>query len=683
MDDEELRKRLIQFGINPGPITGTTRRLYLKKLETMEKKGDVPASGRSTRSNNEPNRRSSSIRESRSISTRANVNGFPAPATSTNKRQTDRVENEVPSPIDRVGRSISWQVQTPPAGRPLESDKDCVDSGSGVLTSTPLTGCDRHIVDSAALSRRYPHLSRRSHLHTDSDDDLQDWMTSPSTQLDRYRSRMTSARRQSSLSVPNSAWSPRSLGAGMVPLLLVLIAAVFFSMLAASYLQLHLPTFSFQTAPVPDPSSLEVRETTGGESGEFAVFPICGGDAVNVRLGCVQEEHMARAVALLSPVHSALYTLAHDVACGTSTHTTSRLSLHQLMSLLSEQGHSAALDLGALRDLAVLVAYNSHWGLSTDMGVELESGDQPAHLWPAQFTTSWRCLLVSSCSWLFRRLLYCGATLLVAACCYSCVQLLSHRRRRHQQAVLGMAERIVQLVAAGSPPGDPLAVSHVRDQLVPLSLRSDAGQLRVWRDAVELVRQTESRIREEQSLVHGEMHVVWRWLPSAVKSSVVGGYDSDGDRHVRRVWSDRAFTAGEGVNVPSHARTECLKVRNMFDCRQVSESGRADDWQQDVTDALLEKCSGARVLHLSVDSRSGDGLVYALCASREDALRAFRCLQGCWYDGRLVSVKFITLERYIQRFGSDSAQRRVPLRPSNSLRRSMVYIDAGGGDAND
>ena len=68
-------------------------------------------------------------------------------------------------------------------------------------------------------------------------------------------------------------------------------------------------------------------------------------------------------------------------------------------------------------------------------------------------------------------------------------------------------------------------------------------------------------------------------------------------------------------------------------CSETASSG----WQQDVRDALLEKCDGVAVMHIAVDDRSTEGLVYVKCRTDADALNAFKRIQGCWFDGKPIT----------------------------------------------
>ena len=55
------------------------------------------------------------------------------------------------------------------------------------------------------------------------------------------------------------------------------------------------------------------------------------------------------------------------------------------------------------------------------------------------------------------------------------------------------------------------------------------------------------------------------------------------------------------------------------------------------------------------------GLVYVKCGSRDGAGKAFRSLHGAWFDGRLVTVKFIKLQRFHTRY-PDTVDLITPLK---------------------
>lgn len=154
---------------------------------------------------------------------------------------------------------------------------------------------------------------------------------------------------------------------------------------------------------------------------------------------------------------------------------------------------------------------------------------------------------------------------------YSMVEMIIDTLARHHAAML--AER--------RPSEAFLAVTHVRDELIPLKERK--AKLKLWNKAVQFLEDNESRVRPEIQQIEGEDYRVWRWLPpttalSPGKSMASTDQTDDSTTNsnncmpstptVRpKVWQGQAFsTDSTGVNSPPpYPLTQCLKVRNMFD----------------------------------------------------------------------------------------------------------------------
>ncbi|KAJ8921168.1 hypothetical protein NQ315_013640 [Exocentrus adspersus] len=107
-------------------------------------------------------------------------------------------------------------------------------------------------------------------------------------------------------------------------------------------------------------------------------------------------------------------------------------------------------------------------------------------------------------------------------------------------------------------------------------------------------------------------------------------------------WQGQAFETQVGsVNSLPCSPTPCLKIRGMV------EDG--DRNTHIIREAVLSKCAHqCRILHCAVDTNSN--CVYIKCADPKDAAIAYRNLHGWWYAGHLVTVKYLRLERYMQRF---------------------------------
>lgn len=122
----------------------------------------------------------------------------------------------------------------------------------------------------------------------------------------------------------------------------------------------------------------------------------------------------------------------------------------------------------------------------------------------------------------------------------------------------------------------------------------------------------------------------------------------------------------------------CLKIRGMFDASHYPSSigQQAPQWTNEVRDAVLDKCNqgNADVIHIYVDRRSSEGVVMLRCRNRNSAGRAYQALHGEWFDGKLVTAKYLHEDKYAKRFsdaggnGSVSAPRLSPRNAGHSLR---------------
>jgi len=226
-----------------------------------------------------------------------------------------------------------------------------------------------------------------------------------------------------------------------------------------------------------------------------------------------------------------------------------------------------------------------------------------------------------------------------------------------------------------------LPIPHVRDMLIPPTDRQRLSK--AWNRAVRFLSANESRIRVESQRIAGEDFEVWRWIQIVTPKPHNPKLSLSGNKH-GKYWQGQAFENFQSaVNPPVISPTPCLKIRNMFDPDVETE----DSWHVMIQDAILEKCieNGAGVVHIAVDKSSSEGCVYVKCDTHHSAGLAFRSLHGCWFDGRLVAVKYLTLKRYHQRFpvALEATER---LSPSGSSPSSLVTFDpdeAGDGDVND
>uniref|UniRef100_A0A8C6WMJ7 Inner nuclear membrane protein Man1 n=1 Tax=Neogobius melanostomus TaxID=47308 RepID=A0A8C6WMJ7_9GOBI len=246
---------------------------------------------------------------------------------------------------------------------------------------------------------------------------------------------------------------------------------------------------------------------------------------------------------------------------------------------------------------------------------------------------------------------------------WGAVCFVKYRWRREEEEnrqMYDMVERIIDVLRSHSEAclenqelQPYLPIPHVRDSLVQPQDRK--RMKRVWDRAVTFLSANESRVRTETQRIGGADFLVWRWIQPSLscdKTSLGGS----------KVWQGKGT---KGVPVGSkelspNSLTPCLKIRNMFD--PVMEVG--EHWDLAIHEAILEKCSDNNgIVHIAVDKNSREGCVYVKCLSAEHSGKAFKALHGSWFDGKLVTVKYLRLDRYHQRF-PQAQSCTTPLHPS-------------------
>ncbi|XP_021927347.1 inner nuclear membrane protein Man1 isoform X2 [Zootermopsis nevadensis] len=455
-----------------------------------------------------------------------------------------------------------------------------------------------------------------------------------------------------------------------VSMILLAVAALFFTVLAVMYV------------------SVRSRDAVSfGLEDKGNTFPICpqkvgwSGSVTSEEELCVDHQELMPAVKLAKLLHPELNARAINQQCYGGHSAV--MSHHEIIKWLVKKLNDPHLELH-LRSLKVLLISNSHWGIRV---VESAFGDA------TESTSNRRLVDAGGLAVTDPDLpLFCYLKTKVLGILYSflCIvvgiyvlygiklatQWYMRHRERDKMEVYKMVERIIELLVnhqQNATPGKQpfLAVNHVRDQLIPPPDRSRLAK--VWNKAVHWIKNSESRVRCELQSIAGEEFPVWRWLPHASISCISSAVSSEQStpRRNNKVWQGQAFVIMSGSpNSPPCSPTPCLKIRHMFD----PDVEFGDEWLVRVQDAILEKCGeeGVVALHISVDRGSREGCVYLKCASQEDAGKAYRALHGWWFDSNLVTVKYLRLERYHERF-PEAKGAVVPLHPSNNQKLSLQW----------
>ncbi|XP_071773365.1 inner nuclear membrane protein Man1 [Centroberyx gerrardi] len=363
---------------------------------------------------------------------------------------------------------------------------------------------------------------------------------------------------------------------------------------------------------------------------------------------------------LLLNLHDHLAHIAGQHDCGDQQHPNRSLSMEEAAVYLQGQN----------QEFADFIITSLEWIVRTgeDVGIRLTglNADDPV-------------TDVSEISWLesthpkmsficrFRRafLTVVSRVFLIAAvvgCVWGLVYYMKYRWKRDEEEtrqMYDMVERIIDVLRSHSEACQEnqdlqpyLPIPHVRDSLVQPQDRKKMKK--VWDRAVSFLSANESRIRTESQRIGGADFLVWRWIQPSLSCDKISLMPS-------KVWQGKAFPL-DRRNSPPNSLTPCLKIRNMFD--PVMEVG--ENWDLAIHEAILEKCSdNDGIVHIAVDKNSREGCVYVKCLSAEHSGKAFKALHGSWFDGKLVTVKYLRLDRYHQRFPQAQGC-SMPLKASSS-----------------
>lgn len=179
-----------------------------------------------------------------------------------------------------------------------------------------------------------------------------------------------------------------------------------------------------------------------------------------------------------------------------------------------------------------------------------------------------------------------------------------------------------------------VVVNHLRDKLIPPTKRKELEW--AWIEAIRFIEEHESRIQFEVGNRNGEDVRIMRWIDTASTSS------APGENRSVKTWQGPAFDKSNKIKDPP---TPCLKIRQMFDKYDANEP----NLKQIITDAILAKAGhGCRIYDIQLEKNTC--CVYVRCASNADAGQVHDQINGWWFDSRLVSIKFLRLERYLARF---------------------------------
>uniref|UniRef100_A0A1I8IEX9 MSC domain-containing protein n=1 Tax=Macrostomum lignano TaxID=282301 RepID=A0A1I8IEX9_9PLAT len=379
------------------------------------------------------------------------------------------------------------------------------------------------------------------------------------------------------------------------------------------------------------------------------VCPDKGIAAGGQKLECIPDQPgLMQAVKLARPLLDQLARMRGDAECngGESNY---RLHRQSVVSLLTNSVSGLLVNETDVSNLIALAIRAPRLGIlalrdstSTDSDVVTKVEDC-GYLAAAEGRRSISCrsrLLawsaLASIGRLAASLIYAAVGLAGLAClAYLLVYAVRLRRRREAALVDATDQVLLHLLTAES--GVP--VDEVRAELQRSGVLDSVN----WDRLRERIVARERRILIEESIRGGE---VWRLRPGEAEAlrargigagSAVGGaaanFASGGSAGVARGWQG-------SVEPP----TQCLKLRGMWS----PDNGQCDKAR--LAAELARKAPQDSILHVDSLAMGGEGFVYALFRSKKDAGVTRNAVHAHFFDGTLVTARYMTFDKYCQRF---------------------------------
>lgn len=382
-----------------------------------------------------------------------------------------------------------------------------------------------------------------------------------------------------------------------------------------------------------------------GPSGYY--IPDCNENDERSGFNCINSSDVDDAVNLMHFIKPELIKRAVSYGCKESA-ARPFLTEGEVLNLRHVKGDDIRAIQKRLENMEVLAFHNPDWSISmvrTDAGNDLSEedafGDMEALMAYKKGHTvglavlnpelPLRCRCYNKIYAVFNSAVVIFGTFLILYLLNMAYKYVKWYRKQSNDEVYSMVRRIVDVLeSSGDGPDDFLVINHVRDMILPIKNRKSMEK--IWMKAVKFINENESRARTEVQVVQGEPFEVWRWL----------GNPSLNSSPSSKTWQGQAFETQVGsVNSLPCSPTPCLKIRGMMDDN--------DRNPQLIREAVLGKCAHeCRILHCGIDDVSK--CVYLKCADQNDAAVAYQNLHGWWCSGHLVTVKYLRLERYMQRF---------------------------------
>ncbi|XP_034109480.1 inner nuclear membrane protein Man1 isoform X1 [Drosophila albomicans] len=408
----------------------------------------------------------------------------------------------------------------------------------------------------------------------------------------------------------------------IIPHVLIASFVIFLAMISVLYV-----AKKFYLSPI---SRTDLRYTICGPNDKDLLF------SSPTTVTCISEDLFKKAVYISEELFKYLNERARLHHCIDKEHSPT-LELDDLKKALSE--NSNVLKGNTQKKLLAtqyLIGQNPQWMIKTIVSTLNSSDDISFELTEPNLPI--KCIIQKKMSRFFTAI---GLLLLVALVCLIVYLSVAFYRIRQKEKLLAAEHFIKDIInelmyQSSVSENSEVIINELQDKLLPAHKRSKL--LNSWNKALKTLEGNDNRVLFGMIARNGEQLRTMTWNKNLGNKEV----------STSKKWQSSAFDNSNKILNPP---TSCLKIRHMFDQSEVEQP----NLRQMIVESIFEKVgSNCKICDVQLDKQSC--CVYIRCATEADAGMVHNEINGWWFDKKLISIKFLRLERYLSRFPKSLAE---------------------------
>lgn len=355
------------------------------------------------------------------------------------------------------------------------------------------------------------------------------------------------------------------------------------------------------------------------------------------KIMCISEELFNKAIFISEELFKNLNERARLHHCISKDHSPT-YKMSELKSALSIGSNEVKDNLQKkLLATEYLISQNPQWMIKT-IDPSLNSTEQGLSFELIEPKLPLKCIIKKK---LARFLTVIGLLLLITFCGLVIYFLVAVFRIKQKERLLATEQFIKDIIneliyQSSTSENSELLINQLQEKFLPPHKRSKL--LNSWNKALKILEGNDSRVLFGMIERNGEQLRTITWNKNL----------SGKEFSTSKKWQSSAFDNSNKILNPP---TSCLKIRHMFDQSEIDQP----NLKKMIVESIYEKVgSNCKICDVQLDTQSC--CVYIRCASEADAGMVHNEINGWWFDKKLISIKFLRLERYLSRFPKSSAE---------------------------